>query len=118
MGDVIVNTSGIEAGWCEFGKLDGAVRLRVRDANRRSEGWNVTLVSWSDVPRPDWLAASATPNIASGDLTAWGIWLWSQHGAEWRMQSMAMLNSASRREWLAQYFLDHILAETPLVQPR
>jgi hypothetical protein len=118
LGDVIGNTPGVKAGWCEFGKLDGAGRLRVRDANRRSEGWNVALVPWSEVPRPDWIAASATRTLAGGDLAAWGIWLWSQPLPEWRMQAMAMLNAASRREWLAQSFLDHILAETPLVQPR
>ena len=118
MGDVIGIASDIKVGWCELDKLDGAVRLRVRDANRRSEGWNVALVPWSDVPRPDWIAASATRTSGSGDLTAWGIWLWSEPLPEWRMQSMAMLNAAARREWLAKSFLDHILAETPLVQPQ
>ena len=104
-----------EAGWCSA-LIDnpGAARLTVRDQARRSIGWNLQAVSWSDVPRPGWIDARATgPQLPPGLQGAWAIWLWTSAPAAWRLQAMGMLDASSRSEWIAGYFLDSVLNEVP-----
>lgn len=104
---------------CQVGTRAGsAARLVVRDARQRTEGWNLAPEQWSAVPRPDWIGASGGLRMASGDLSAWAIWLWQNGGEEWRLQALGMLNAAARNEWLASYFLDQALAEVPPLPPK
>ena len=108
----------LDAGWCEFGAdMQRTARLVVRDARGRSAGWNVVRAVWTEVPRPEWIALG-TPVVSSADLTAWAIWIWEKAGPQWRLQSLGMLNAEASSEWLASYFLDSVLAETPLLAPR
>jgi hypothetical protein len=109
---------GIESGWCkaETGEASAA-RLIVRDARGRSAGWNVRAAAPAEVPRPAWLPG-AVVTLSSADRTAWAIWLWQDGGPEWRLQAVAMLDAQARDEWLARYFLDGVLGELPLLQPR
>jgi hypothetical protein len=105
-------------GWCEFGAgLDHAARLVVRDAAGRSAGWNVAVVAWPNVPRPEWVPRNMS-DLSSADMTAWAIWIWQTAGPEWRLQSLGMLNRVGRTEWLANYFVDSVLAEMPPLRPR
>lgn len=103
---------------CRFGpRMSGVARLNVRDTRQRSTGWNVSTASWHDVPRPAWIAASASACPDGGYMGAWGIWLWQNGGAAWRLQSISMLDAASRHEWIAAYFLAQVLAEVPPLVP-
>lgn len=116
--DVIWAKAELGSGWCEFGgRLDPAARLVVRDATGRSAGWNLAVVAWPNVPRPEWVRANM-PDLSSADMTAWAIWIWETAGPEWRLQSLGMLNTAARAEWLASYFVDSVLAEAPPLRPR
>ena len=116
--EVVWTLANLGAGWCEFGaSLGPAVRLVVRDAGGRSVGWNVATVPWLDVPRPEWVPVE-TSMLPSADRTAWAIWIWQRAGPEWRLQSLGMLNKAARVEWLANYFVDSVLAEVPPLKPR
>jgi len=115
--DVVWRGPPVTAAWCSVapaGKT-AVARLLVRDAARRSVGWNVAPATWRDVPRPEWVAADATAASSPADVTAWGIWLWREGGAPWRLQALAMLDAAAPRQWLASAFVDEVMAETPLV---
>jgi hypothetical protein len=112
--EILWTSEAIKGGWCLFPRVpDQTARLRVRDARKRSIGWNVKIVEWREVPRPDWIDRSAGARSRPQDATAWAIWLWKEGDAQWRMQSLAMLNDASGSQWLAGYFIDHVLAENP-----
>lgn len=116
--EVIWTQGDVVAGWCEFATtLLGAARIVVRDATGRSVGWNVAIVGWSNVPRPDWVPANAS-GLSAADVTAWAVWIWQTAGPEWRLQSLGMLNTAARTEWFANYFVDSVLAEAPPLRPR
>jgi hypothetical protein len=117
--NVLWSSEELNRTWCEYGKLPGqAARLRVHDLRRRSLGWNISVVEWPQVPRPEWVAGTANASLPIPDLSAWGIWLWENGGTPWRMQSLAMLNKASDSQWLARYFLDHVLDESPPIRPK
>lgn len=117
--EVIGNNESVTNAWCRYAALPAAAaRLRVRDARHRSIGWNVRRVSWHDVPRPNWIGPDVGASLPSQEKTAWAIWLWQNADAGWRMQSLAMLDEASQTQWLAGYFVDHILAESPPVTAR
>jgi hypothetical protein len=116
-GDTVVwRDAPTSNGWCMFrANLTQVVRLRVRDAQQRTLGWNVDVVDWGSVPRPDWIGRGALVDLAPPEMAAWGIWLWQAAPEQWRLQSLAMLNLASRGEWIASYFLDTVLGEVPAV---
>jgi hypothetical protein len=117
--EVIWRGSPSSDGRCSYRpELARAKRLRVRDARQRTVGWNIDVVAWASVPRPDWIAPGATAAIAPADLAAWGLWLWKSAPSEWRLQSLAMLDGASGREWIAAYVRDTVLAEVPVVLPQ
>lgn len=115
------SAGGLQTGWCGA-DADPAhtARLVVRDARGSSAGWNVQPAAADAVPRPPWLSGPAAPDAAlsSADRTAWAIWLWQSAGPEWRLQAVAMLDAQAGREWLARYFLDSVLGELPLLEPR
>lgn len=109
--------SNINGALCVYSaSLDKAARIIIRDARGHTTGWNIDPVTWEDVPRPDWLPLEQS-NVTLVDLTAWGLWLWKEASAQWRLQSLAMLNRAASEEWLAAYLRDAVLVEIPVVEP-
>ncbi|HEX6706388.1 MAG TPA: hypothetical protein VF169_16630 [Albitalea sp.] len=107
--------------WCEIGAPTpgrSARLLVVTDANQRDVDWRMVDAKWTEVPRPDWIAAGAGRPSSADELTAWGIWLWQRAGTGWRLQALAMLGAASRSEWFAGDFLDRALNEVPPVRPQ
>jgi len=112
--EALGSSEDVTNAWCRYAPLtDAAVRLRVRDSRNRSIGWNIRIVSWNDVPHPDWIEPGVQLSISPQEKTAWAIWLWQHADVSWRMQSLAMLDEASQTQWLASYFIDHVLAENP-----
>ena len=105
------------ASWCEMTvQLSRATQLTVRDARGRTESWNIRLVAWADVPRPEWLR-SAPDAMSSADRTAWAYWLWKVAGPSWRLQALAMLHAITPKEFLAGYLRDQLLAESAQYAP-
>lgn len=117
-GPITSSRTSTSQGWCEMpADLRRAVRLVVRDGVGRSTGWNIAVITESQVPRPQWLPAGA--GFAPGtDQTAWAIWLWQHGGPEWRLQALGMLNASAGSEFLAGYFVDRVLAEVPPIAHR
>lgn len=118
LAESLAATSEGRKGWCAA-RVDRPqiARLVVRDAHRRSVGWNVAIVPWKEVPRPEWIDREAAAGLDSPSLTAWALWLWRSGSPQWRLQALAMLNSVVDKEWLAGYFVDSVLAETPPIRP-
>ena len=114
---VVWSESGLDTPRCEFKAApDKATRLVVRDSRGQSTGWSIVSARWRDVPRPPWLPSDLSA-LSSADRAAWGIWIWQRGGPEWRLQALGILNAVTRREWVASYVLDGVLAETPPVTP-
>lgn len=106
-----------DGSWCalDAGQAE-ATQVAVRDAQGRLVTWNLELVSWSEVPRPDWLPpARATPSAA--ESTAWAWWLWKSGGSPWRLQALAMMHAQAGTVWMAGYLRDQVLTETPQFAP-
>lgn len=116
-GVALWSQSDIAAGWCTYpADLMRAARLVVRDAQGRSAGWNITVATRDELPRPGWVQREFA-TLGATEMVAWAIWIWQNAGPEWRLQAVAMLGSAAQSEWLASYFLDSVLAEVPVVAP-
>jgi hypothetical protein len=79
--------------------------------------WKIDQHAWRDVPRPDWIVHENGPPASATDEMAWALWLWQHAPAEWRLQSLAMLDDAARTEWLAGSILDSILNENSPMLP-
>jgi hypothetical protein len=115
--EALSSSSDVTNAWCRYAPLtDDTVRLRVRGSLNRSIGWNIRVASWNDVPHPDWMEPGV--QLSPQEKTAWAIWLWQHADVSWRMQSLAMLDEASQTQWLASYFIDHVLAENPPIAAR
>ncbi len=109
--------SAVSTSWCVMpAQVGPAVRLLVRDGKSRLVGWNVLRVSWTEVPRPDWIAADASA-LSPADRTAWAWWLWKSGGPPWRLQALAMLDELAPQEWVAGYLRDNVLAEASAFAP-
>lgn len=106
-----------EGSWCELdaGRPE-ASQLAVRDGRGRLATWNIGPASWSEVPRPDWLAPHG-PTLSPAESTAWAWWLWTKGGAAWRLQALAMLNQHSGTVWIAGYLRDQVLADAAQFAP-
>jgi hypothetical protein len=117
--DPLWKGTATEQGWCTIPVENrAAARLSVRDADRRALGWNVQVVQWTDVPRPKWIDGLAASQLPAAQTTAWALWLWREAAPEWRLQALGMLGSAAKNEWLAGYFLDGVLNESPPARAR
>jgi ubiquinone/menaquinone biosynthesis C-methylase UbiE len=93
-------------------------RIAVRDSQGHSDGWNLDIVESISVPRPEWINADTPMDAKTPDLGAWALWLWQNGGADWRLQSLGMLQAAAKHDsWVARYALDGIIAEIPPVAP-
>lgn len=105
-----------EGSWCElYADRAEASQLAVRDGRGRLATWNIELASWSDVPRPDWLAQKVS--VSPAESTAWAWWLWTMGGPAWRLQALAMLHEHAGTVWMAGYLRDQVLAEAPQFAP-
>ena len=115
-GALLWSRKDIAQAWCEVPPgIDHVARVLVREHAGRSNGWNVQLANDRDIPRPPWLPPGPP---AGAERTAWAIWLWQEGGPQWRLQALGMLNALSASQFIAGYFVDTVLAEVPLVQPR
>lgn len=113
-GDAVTVSPPLSVNWCTVTfKSTNPARIAVRDSQQSQYGWNVDMATWSDIPRPPWIT-SAPQLLSSGDRAAWGIWIWHNASANWRLQALSLLHSASFDSWLAGYILRSILDETPL----
>ena len=108
------------ARWCEFraplARQAGSIGMSASDG--KAIRWKIEKRAWRDVPRPDWVAHSEAPPASAIDELAWALWLWQHAPADWRLQSLSMLDDAARSEWLAGYVLDLTLNEAPPTLPQ
>ena len=103
--------------WCEMALGQAqAAQLVVRDARGRTESWNIRRVTWSEVPRPEWIGR-ASEALSSADRTAWAWWLWKVAGPAWRLQALAMLHEMAPKEFVAGYLRNQLLAESAQYAP-
>lgn len=90
--------------WCTLsarGAADGAVVSADTDTPPAAIHWSIAPAGDAEVPRPPWFAAALPDDISRADRAVWGLWLYREAGAEWRMAGLSMLYANRASSWAA-----------------